>query len=61
MEGGNQLAIKSVAEDLNSRQLRTNPACGQSGTQTWDCWIVSLTHWPPGHADTMNYDAMLNG
>ena len=54
MEGGNQLAIKSVAEDLNSRQLKTNPACGQSGTQTWDCWIVSLTHWPPGHADTMN-------
>ena len=28
----------------------TNPASGQSGTRTRDCWIASLMHWSLGHA-----------
>ena len=33
----------SVAEDLNSGGPRTNPASGQSRTQTQDCRVKSLT------------------
>ena len=34
----------SMAEDLNLRQPRTNPASGQSGTQTQEHLIASPTH-----------------
>ena len=33
----------SVSEDLNLGRPRTNPASGQSRTQTWDCWVKSPT------------------
>ena len=33
----------SMSDDLNSGQLRTNPANGQSGTQTQDHQSASLT------------------
>ena len=42
MAGGGQLAtFTSMAEDLNLGGPTTNPASGQSGTQTWDHWIES--------------------
>ena len=40
----------SKAEDLNLGQPRTNPASGQSGTQTQEYLIASPTHWPLHHS-----------
>ena len=38
-----------MAEDLSLGQPRTNPASGQSGTQTRHHRIVSPMPWPLGH------------
>ena len=40
----------SMAEDLILGQPRTNPASGQSGTQTQEHLIASPTHWPLRHS-----------
>ena len=44
----------SMSDDLNSGQLRTNPANGQSGTQ--DHQIASLTNWPLGHTNSSCFE-----
>ena len=43
----------SVAEDLNSKQPRTNPASVQSSTRTLDRQILSPTCWPLGHTTSI--------
>ena len=45
----------SVAEDLNSGLPRTNPASGQSGTQTRDRRIARPTRRLLGHAACPSY------
>ena len=43
-----------MAEDLILGQPRTNPASGQSGTQTQEHLIASPTHWPLHHSACAN-------
>ena len=43
-----------MAEDLILGQPRTNPASGQSGTQTQEHLIAGPTHWPLRHSACAN-------